>query len=315
MKKFKIIAVMLIALLILPLFSGCSRAVDKEEDFLIVTSFYPMYVFTKNITEGAENVNVLNMTEPQTGCLHDYQLLPEDIKTLEKADVFVINGGGMEAFMEKAYENVKDLEVITASEGIDFISLECEEHEHHSHHDHEHEELNSHVWTYVPNAVKEVENITKGLCEFNPGNEKIYRENAEKYIKKLNAVHEEFKEFSDSAGDIKLAVTHEAFDYMAKGYGFEIAGYVISGHNTQPSAGELSDLTGKIKDEEVIGIFKEPQYPDGVINTLARETGADIYELDPMVTGEEEYKDVYEAAMLKNLKTIKTAREQKGYGN
>jgi len=306
MKNIKIIAVIVLISLGMMLFSACEKIEEQSDDFLVVTSFYPMYVFTKNITDGAEGVRVINMTEPQTGCLHDYQLVPEDIKVLERADVFVINGGGMEAFMEKAYENISDLNVLTASDGIEFISADCNEH-----HDHKHEEeYNSHVWTYVPNAVKEIENIRDGLSALDPVNEKIYRENAEKYIKGLNEIHKKFESFIDRFESVKMVVTHEAFDYMAEGYGFEIAGKIMSDHNMQPSAGELSNLAEKIKKENVIGIFKEPQYPDGMIKTLAKETKVPVFELDPMVTGEDDYIGIYENVMLNNLKTIEKAMKK-----
>lgn len=308
MKKLKYTAAVILTVFSAVLLCSCGKSINKEKNFTVVTSFYPMYVFTKNITDGAENVSVINMTEPQTGCLHDYQLLPEDLKTLEKADVFVINGGGMEAFMEKIYENMNELKIIIASDGIELMSLECDEP-----HDHEQEkEFNSHVWTYVPNAVKEIENITEGLCGIDPSNEQVYKDNAGKYIAELNKIHEEFKAFAEEEkNDINMVVTHEAFDYMAKGYGFKIAGRIMSEHNSQPSAGEISALAEKINNENVIGIFKEPQYPEGAINTLAKETNITVFELDPMVTGSDEFMGVYESKMRNNLKTIEKAVKQK----
>jgi glycosyltransferase involved in cell wall biosynthesis len=60
-----------------------------------------MYISTKNITRGIDGVRVINMTKPQTGCLHDYQLTPQDLKTLEAADAFIVNGAGMESFLDK----------------------------------------------------------------------------------------------------------------------------------------------------------------------------------------------------------------------
>ena len=91
----KVLSLLLLVLSIA--FVGCGgadKAAEKKtaEPFRIVTSFYPMYVATINITDGVDGVEVYNMTKPQTGCLHDYQLMTEDMKTLEKADAFVING-------------------------------------------------------------------------------------------------------------------------------------------------------------------------------------------------------------------------------
>lgn len=101
----------------------------KEEDKLtIVTSFYPMYLLAENITDGL-NVEVINLADFNTGCLHDYQLSTYDMKKLEAADVFIMNGGGMESFagdIIKAYPNLK---VITASEGIEYLQSKAHEHE------------------------------------------------------------------------------------------------------------------------------------------------------------------------------------------
>ena len=76
--------------------SGNTKNTDEADDMLtVVTSFYPMYIATLNIVDGVEGVRLENLSEPQTGCLHDFQLTPEDMKLLSTADVFVINGGGI----------------------------------------------------------------------------------------------------------------------------------------------------------------------------------------------------------------------------
>ena len=102
---------------------GTDKPAEKKtaEPFRIVTSFYPMYVATINITDGVDGVEVSNMTKPQTGCLHDYQLMTEDMKTLEKADAFCHQWAGMEDFMDKVTEQQKKLKVIDASRGIELI--------------------------------------------------------------------------------------------------------------------------------------------------------------------------------------------------
>ena len=58
---------------------------QPEEKKYIVTSFYPMYVMTANLIDGISELQVTNLSEPKTGCLHDYQLTPADLKLLSKA--------------------------------------------------------------------------------------------------------------------------------------------------------------------------------------------------------------------------------------
>ncbi len=87
----KRILCLLISLLILP-------ALALSET--VVTSFYPIWLMALNLTRGLEDhVTVQNLAAPSVGCLHDYQLLTSDMKTLLNADVFLVNGAGMEAFL------------------------------------------------------------------------------------------------------------------------------------------------------------------------------------------------------------------------
>ena len=73
---------------------------EDTEKVIVVTSFYPMYIATENVAGDCTAIEVKNLSEPQTGCLHDFQLTPEDMKLLSTADMFVINGGGMESFLD-----------------------------------------------------------------------------------------------------------------------------------------------------------------------------------------------------------------------
>ena len=94
--------------------SDSEKNTDEADDILtVVTSFYPMYIATLNIVDGVEGVRLENLSEPQTGCLHDFQLTPEDMKLLSTADVFVINGGGIESFMSDVAKAYPKLDVTT----------------------------------------------------------------------------------------------------------------------------------------------------------------------------------------------------------
>lgn len=127
------------------------------------------------MTKDVSGVEVVNMTKPQTGCLHDYQLTPSDLKTLETADAFVVNGAGMEAFLDKVVNQQKDLQIIDASKGIELIK------------DDDGEE-NPHVWVSVSNAILQVKNIQEQLSAIDKGNADKYKSNADAYIKKFEAL-------------------------------------------------------------------------------------------------------------------------------
>ena len=55
---------------------------DNGEKFKIVTTFYPIFIMTSNITQGAQNIELVNMADINSGCLHDYTLSTQDMKKL-----------------------------------------------------------------------------------------------------------------------------------------------------------------------------------------------------------------------------------------
>ena len=67
--------IIVICMTLLLILSGCASQNNKNDQELnIVTSFYPMYIATANIVDGAQNVKLTNLTAQTTGCLHDYQI-------------------------------------------------------------------------------------------------------------------------------------------------------------------------------------------------------------------------------------------------
>lgn len=297
-KAIRIISILVLSLFV---FSGCANNAatqTQNNGTNIVTSFYPLYIFTKNIVKDIPDVNVVNMTEPQTGCLHDYQLVPADLKTLEKADIFVINGAGMEAFMDKVMEQQKDLKVVEASKGIELLKDE-------------NGEVNPHVWVSISGAIEEVNNIANGLAEYDSKNADKYKANAEAYIKLLQAQSDKMHKELDVYKNKDIVTFHEAFPYFAKEFGLNIVSVVEREPGTEPSAGELAELIDTIKKTNCKVLFAEPQYSQKAADSIAKQTGAKVYLLDPIVTGEKDAPaDSYIKAMDENLKVLIEAFKQ-----
>lgn len=285
--------------------SGTSNDLDnsdtsKKAEFTIVTSFYPMYILTLNVVKDIPGIKVVNMTQPQTGCLHDYQLIPADLKTLEKADVFVINGGGMENFMDKVIKQQSDLKIIEASKNIEMIKDE-------------NGEPNAHVWVSIAGAEKEVNNIAEGLASSDTKNAGAYRKNAADFDKKLEAQKAKMQKALEGFKNKDIVTFHEAFPYFAKEFGLNIVSVVEREPGTEPSAGELAKLIDQIKSTKVKVLFAEPQYSQRSAESIAKQTGAKVYMLDPIVTGSTDANaDSYIKTMDENLKVlVKAFNEQR----
>lgn len=267
-----------------------------ETGFHIVTSFYPVYVLTINVAGNIPGVRVTNMTEPQTGCLHDYELSPSDMKALEGADLFVINGAGMEAFMDEVKKAYPELTVVEAAKDIPLI---IDEHT---------GEANPHVWVSISNAIRQVENIRDALTEADPAHKEEYSRNAGEFLEKLQALKERMHEALKDIRSRDIVTFHEAFPYFAQEFGLNIAAVIEREPGTEPTAAELEKTIEIIRTLGVKAIFAEPQYPARAAETIAAETGARVYYLDPMVTGPRDADPgSYVETMEKNLQALTEA--------
>ncbi len=273
--------------------AGCVRRTEPNVRFRVVTSFYPLYIMALNITSGVDGVQVDNMAGQQTGCLHDYQLQSKDMKNIEQASVFVINGAGMESFMEKVTSQLPNLRVVNSSDGVTLLRDD-------------NGEANPHIWVSITNYIKQVSNIAKGLAADDPENAAAYQKNAQEYTAKLSVLRDKMHEELSTITHKDIITFHEAFPYFAEEFGLHIARVVNREPDSQPSARELAETIKMIRGSGVKAVFAEPQYPKSAANIVANESGASMYSLDPSVTGAID-KDAYLNAMENNLKVLKEA--------
>jgi zinc transport system substrate-binding protein len=266
----------------------------KKNDRIILASFYPMYITALNVAQGIPGVKVVNMTKPQTGCLHDYQLTPQDMKTLSTAWAFVVNGGGMESFVDKAVKQYLNLKIIDASKGIELIRGNGEEGD------------NPHVWVSVSAAIAQVKNVADGLAAIDSVNEKKYHTNAGAYIVKLETLKKKMHDGLANISSRDIITFHEAFPYFAKEFNLNIVAVIEREPGTEPSAGELAETINIVKSHKVKALFAEPQYPAKAAQAIARETGIKVYALDPAATGPVSL-DAYIRIMETNLTVLQKA--------
>ena len=269
----------------------------------VVTSFYPVWIMTLNLTRGLEDhVTVRNLAAPSVGCLHDYQLQTSDMKVLSGADAFVVNGAGMEAFLPEIARALPHLPVIEASEGIDLLEngdaveiLESEE-----------EEVNSHLWLDPVRAVRMAENIAAGLVRLMPEEESVISANLQDYRSRLETLDQQLREGLEDLPRRDIVTFHEAFPYFAAAYGLHVVAVVNREPGEVLTPAQMAVLVREISRLGNPPLFVEPQYTDLSAQTLSRETGSSVWSLDPMVTGPEEDVpfDYYETVMLRNMDTL-----------
>lgn len=281
--------ILLPMLFIIFTFSACTKSSNEtKERFTVITSFYPVYIIAKNVANTADGVRIINMTPPITGCLHDYSVTAGDMKLIEKADLFLMNGAGMESFSDEISSRYPKLNIKTLDKDVEIF------------------EDNPHIWLSLDNMVKMISNCEAVLSEADSSNSALYKKNAEIYISEIKSLQNEMHSALANFKGRKIVTFHEAFPYFAKEFSFEIASVIEREPGSEPSAKELAETIRIVKQSKVKSIFAEPQYPKSAAETIAKETGVKLFVLDPAVTGPDDTKS-YINIMKKNLSVLKKA--------
>ncbi|MDR9745980.1 metal ABC transporter substrate-binding protein [Paenibacillus sp. FSL F4-0087] len=315
-------------------------AETEEAKLNVEVSFYPMYEFTKNVAGDLANVHTLVPAGMEP---HDWEPTPQDMASIEKADVLVYNGAGMESWIDQVTDSLSNSKLIQveASHGIDLLEgSEEDEHDHehgdttdthdhadeatteehdHDHdaeaeeghtHDHDHGGLDPHVWLSPALAVKEVRNIEAGLAQAAPEHADQFKQNADAYIAKLEALDQDFKAAVADSKRKDFITQHAAFGYLAQEYGLQQVPIAGLSPEQEPSAAQMASVIDFAKEHQVKTIFFETLVSSKVSETIANEVGAKTAVLNPIegLTEEEIAAGMdYIGVMRQNLEALKLA--------
>gem|GEM_PF-610435 len=237
----RVIAILIILVISLFMLVGCTATQTQKENYKIVTSFYPIYIMAKNITEGAQNIELVNMAEQNVGCIHDYTITTNDMKKIENADIFVQNGLGLEIFMDKILSIYPNLKILNSSEDITNLIKE--------------DEINPHIWTSIDNYIMQVEKISQVLIQENAENREIYVKNTEEYIKSLEKLKEMYNAELKGLSGERAVCLNEALEYLAKDINLKVTSLHTDHDEGSVSAENLRMLIDEMKNEDIKDIL------------------------------------------------------------
>ena len=300
------------------LLAGCgatgSTTENTESDKLqVVTTFYPMYDFTKQVAQDDAEVSMLLEAGME---VHSFEPSSQMIAEIQDADVFIYNSPEMETWVPDVLASIdtSDMVVICASDAITLLEYEGEAHAH----DHESEEkganaghshtVDPHVWLDPVLAQTEVSTIAEGLAEADPDNAEDYLENAGIYNGKLNELDEAFRAAFEGTENRTFVTQHAAFAYLAARYDLNQISVTGLNAEVEPSAAALATLSDYVKANNISHIYFENNASSQTAETLAEEVGVELAVLSPLegITEEDQKKGSdYISVMLDNLEALK----------
>lgn len=312
MKKIGLLFLSASALLL----GACGNSTASEDGKLnIVTTFYPVYEFTKQVAGDEANVDLLVKAGTE---VHGYEPSAKDIARIQEADAFVYENENMETWVhdvEKSLDTTK-VNVISTTEGMLLLPGGEEEHEGHDHSGEGHSHAyDPHVWLSPERAITLVENIRDSLVAKYPEKKDAFETNAAAYIEKLDALDAKYSETLSAAKQKYFVTQHTAFAYLALDYGLKQVSITGIAADEDPTPSRLAELTEYINKYGIKYIYFEENASKSVAETLAKETGVQLDVLNPLESlTDEDMKNGkdYISVMEDNLTALEKTTSQEG---
>ena len=283
---------------------GGRSAANPDPTFTVAAATYPVYLFTTAVADGADGVDVELIVNEPTSCLHDYTLTVQDMKTIEGADVIVMNGAGLEAFMDSALSR-SDAALISCDQRLTLLNADGHAHEHDHEHGHEHED-DPHYWLSPEYAAAMLTTICAELSELDSANRERYAENLAAALDALSELDPRLDEVRALGGG-ELITFHDGFRYFARDCSLELLRSIEEEEGSEASAAELAEIIDLIREHNIDAIFTEVNGSSAAANTVARETGVTVGQLNMIMSGQGSGLQPYLDAMHSNYDAILTA--------
>jgi ABC-type Zn uptake system ZnuABC Zn-binding protein ZnuA len=210
---------------------------------------------------------------------HAFEPVPQDVARIAESNVIIINGGGIESWLDKIIRNAGgDHKVIVASAGL--TSRAAREGEQVDAAASSGEGGDPHYWLDPISVIAYVANIRDGLIQADPEGKDIYTKNAEAYSTRLKELDTYIRDQVNTIpAEKRLIVTnHESFGYFADRYSFKIIGTIVPSVSTgaTPSAQQLARLVDHIKATGASAIFLETGTNPQIADQISLETGVKV---------------------------------------
>lgn len=283
-------------LLLSVLFCACTTATPTKENtrLKVVTSVYPLAHFASEV--GGDQVEIVQIAGAGIDP-HDFEPTPQDIAAVYNADIFLFNGGELDAWAEKAAETAKKNGVLVIKMSEAIATTE--------------DKHGDHIWLDPLNVQKEVALMQDIFARQDPNNKGFYAQNATAYLAKLSALDRRFREEMANCRQKNIITSHDAFNYLAHRYGFNAVSIGGNKPGSEPTPQELVTLIKFIKENNIHYVFTEPFGNKEIMETVIAETGSKMLTLYPLdsLTIEEMTKNGYISLMEANLDNLKIALE------
>lgn len=243
---------------------------------------------------------------------HTYSPKPSDLVAVRKARLLFQVGIGLEVWVSSLVKNAgsPSLRVVTTSQGIGLVRDHSDDDQAHQTGQEGGGGGNPHIWLDPENAAIMLRHITEALIEIDPAHAADFRNNQAAYLQQLDRLRKDLSARVSHVPDRRFIAHHPAWPYLARRFGFDIAGIIQLQSGTEPSALHLQSLIARMKKERIKVIVSEIQLSQKIPELLAKETKARVVVLTTLpggLPGTETYLDMLRYNVLQLCHALETA--------
>lgn len=275
--------------LLMAILMGCGSRESSSSKPMIIVSIQPLQYFVDKIGGDAVQTGVLM---PPSASHESYDPTPAQLAGIAKAVAYVTTGNtGMDnQWVPTFKEQNPNINIIDLSEGLNLIAGSCNHDEqgtgevgHEADHpeEHHHEGADPHFWISPSRALLIADRIYTMLAGFMPEKKESFQRNLETLKLEIQSIDTVARvAFAPHIGK-SFMIFHPALTYLADDYGLHQIS--IEQEGKEPGAEGLRKVIDLARKEKIGVIIVQNQFDTNNAKTIAKETGAKIKTIDPMM--------------------------------
>jgi len=292
-KAISLLLAISIALAVI-LFWQSNKASDIKDKRGIITTIYPIYYITKEIVGNNIKVNRLIKAGSE---IHSFSPTPQDMVLLSKSELLITLGESLEPWVSKL-SNATHIDTLSLFDNLNLI--------HHKEH------IDPHIWLDFNNDIKIIESITNKLSKLYPSYSETFSKNATTLKKKFKDIDKQYRDGLKGCNQDTILVTHNAFGYMERNYGFKSKSIMGIFAHSKPNASKIAELSNSIKEDSIKIMFFDPMSSHKSAKQLATDMSLSLMPLYPIgnisIDDEKNGEDIF-TLLSKNLVSLKRGLE------
>ncbi|EEE43854.1 zinc ABC transporter substrate-binding protein [Roseibium alexandrii] len=173
------------------------------------------------------------------------------------------------------------------------------EHDDHGHdHGHDHAGGNDpHIWLNPENGIAIANAMATTLSEVDPTNADTYQANAKAFAEKVSGLEAEISAKLEPVKGQKFVVFHDAYHHFEHHYDIEASGAITVTPEALASAEQVAEIQSRVRDQNIVCVFREPQFDSKLVNVVIEGSNAKVGVLDPLGTELANGPDLYPALL------------------